>query len=41
MEAIRKDKKREGEDIYFVLLDGIGKARIEKMKIEKTPGGVL
>ena len=33
MDAIRKDKKRQGEDIHFVLLDGIGKARIEKIKI--------
>jgi 3-dehydroquinate synthase len=35
MDAIRKDKKREGEDIHFVLLDGIGKARIEKIKIRE------
>jgi 3-dehydroquinate synthase len=35
IDVIRKDKKREGEEIYFVLLDGIGKARIEKMKIRK------
>lgn len=33
MDAIRKDKKREGEGIHFVLLDGIGKVRIEKIKI--------
>jgi 3-dehydroquinate synthase len=35
MDAIRKDKKREGEDIHFVFLDGIGKARIEKIKIHE------
>jgi 3-dehydroquinate synthase len=35
MDAIRKDKKREGEDIHFVLLDGIGRARIEKIKIRE------
>jgi 3-dehydroquinate synthase len=35
MDAIRKDKKREGEDIHFVLIDGIGKARIEKIKIRE------
>jgi 3-dehydroquinate synthase len=35
MDAIRKDKKREGEGIHFVLLDGIGKARIEKIKISE------
>jgi 3-dehydroquinate synthase len=33
MDAIRKDKKREDEYIYTVLLDGIGKAVIEKIKI--------
>ncbi len=35
IDAIRKDKKREAEEIYFVLLDGIGRARIEKMKIKE------
>ena len=35
MDAIRKDKKREGEGIHFVLLDGIGKARIEKINIDE------
>jgi len=35
MDAIRKDKKREGEDIHFVLLDGIGRARIEKITIDE------
>jgi 3-dehydroquinate synthase len=35
MDAIRKDKKREGEGIHFVLLDGIGKARIEKINIHE------
>jgi 3-dehydroquinate synthase len=33
MDAIRKDKKREDEYIYAVLLDGIGNAVIEKIKI--------
>jgi 3-dehydroquinate synthase len=33
MDAIHKDKKREGEDINFVLLDGIGSSRVEKVKI--------
>ena len=35
MDAIRKDKKREGEDIHFVFLNGIGNSRIEKIKIDK------
>ncbi len=35
MDAIRKDKKREGEGIHFVLLDGIGRARIEKIMIDE------
>ena len=37
--AIKKDKKREGEFIHMVLLDCIGKARIEKISLkilEKT-----
>jgi 3-dehydroquinate synthase len=34
-DAICKDKKREGENIHFVLLEGIGKARIEKIKIDE------
>jgi len=34
MEAVLKDKKREGEDINFVLLDGIGNSRVEKVKIK-------
>jgi 3-dehydroquinate synthase len=33
MDAIRKDKKREDEYIHAVLLDGIGKAVIEKVEI--------
>jgi 3-dehydroquinate synthase len=35
MDAICKDKKREGENIHFVLLNGIGNSRIEKIKIDK------
>ena len=34
-EAIGKDKKRAGEHIHFVLLDGIGNAVVEKMTINK------
>ncbi len=33
MDAIMKDKKREDDYVYAVLLDGIGKAVIEKTKI--------
>jgi 3-dehydroquinate synthase len=35
MDAIRKDKKREGEDINFVFLDGLGRSWIEKIKISE------
>jgi len=33
MDAIRKDKKREDDYIHAILLDGIGKVVIEKIKI--------
>ena len=32
-DAVRKDKKREGEDINFVFLKGIGEAVIEKISV--------
>jgi len=35
MDAVRKDKKREGDDIHFVFLDCIGRSRIEKIKIDE------
>ncbi|HBE44414.1 MAG TPA: 3-dehydroquinate synthase [Deltaproteobacteria bacterium] len=35
MDAITKDKKREKEDIYSVLLDDIGRAVIERVKIKE------
>ncbi len=35
IEAIRKDKKREGEKINFVLLEGIGKAVVEQVSLEE------
>ena len=35
MDAIKKDKKRMGDDIDFVLLDGIGKAILEKISIKE------
>jgi len=35
MDAIKKDKKRMGDNIDFVLLDGIGKAILEKISIRE------
>ncbi|WP_028894646.1 3-dehydroquinate synthase [Syntrophorhabdus aromaticivorans] len=35
IDALGKDKKREDEDIHFVLLDGIGAARIERLKLQE------
>ena len=31
--ALRKDKKREGEEIHFVLLQRIGSAVVEKVSL--------
>jgi len=41
VEAISKDKKREGEHIHFVLLNSIGKARIEKMEMKELREALL
>ncbi len=35
LDALKKDKKRKGTDIHFVLLDGIGKAVIETISIDE------
>lgn len=35
LEAIKKDKKRTGEEIYFVLLAGIGKAEVKKISYKE------
>jgi 3-dehydroquinate synthase len=35
LDAVRKDKKREGEGIHFVLLQGIGKAVVEKISVKE------
>ena len=35
LDALRKDKKRESEDIYFVLLYGIGDAVVEGISIKE------
>jgi 3-dehydroquinate synthase len=40
LDAIRKDKKREGEEINFVLLDRIGNARIVAISIEELEGAI-
>lgn len=34
-EAMTKDKKREGDSIHFVLLNGIGEAVVEEMSVEE------
>ena len=34
-DALRKDKKRQGGEINFVLLDGIGSARVEPIGINE------
>ena len=38
MDAVRKDKKREGENIHFVLLNGIGSSRIETISMDELQG---
>jgi 3-dehydroquinate synthase len=35
IDAIRKDKKREDDEIHCVLLEGIGSAKIDRIKIEE------
>ncbi len=35
LDALKKDKKRKGDSIHFVLLDGIGKAVVERISIEE------
>ena len=41
LDALRKDKKREGEVINFVLLRGIGKAVVEKISLKELESVVL
>ncbi|MBS3067077.1 3-dehydroquinate synthase [Candidatus Micrarchaeota archaeon] len=38
IDAVRKDKKRREDDINFVLLEKIGKAKIEKININELEG---
>lgn len=35
LSALRKDKKRQADQIHFVLLDGLGRTRIEALTIEE------
>jgi 3-dehydroquinate synthase len=37
-EALKKDKKREGDRIHFVLLDAIGRARVEALTLAEIEG---
>ncbi len=37
-EALWKDKKKEGKEIHFVLLEGIGNARVEPLSIDALKG---
>jgi len=41
IDAIKRDKKRQGDDIDFVLLDGIGNAVLEKISIKELEDVVL
>ena len=40
LNAIRKDKKREGNWIHFVLLDGIGSAIVDKITLEELEDAI-
>jgi 3-dehydroquinate synthase len=40
LDALRKDKKREGNSINFVLLNGIGRAIVEQISIEELKTAV-
>ena len=40
IDAIAKDKKRTGDRIHFVLLDGIGNARVEQLNLEELKGAL-
>ena len=38
LDAIAKDKKRAGNHIHFVLLNGIGNARVDQLTLEELKG---
>jgi 3-dehydroquinate synthase len=40
LDAIAKDKKRAGDRIHFVLLNGIGNARVEQLSLEELRGAL-
>ncbi len=40
LDAITKDKKKAGDRIHFVLLDGIGNARVDQMTLEELKGAL-
>ena len=40
VKAIAKDKKREGDMIHFVLLNGIGSAIVEKITLKELEGAI-
>ena len=37
-DALARDKKREGDGVYFVLLSGIGQAVVEKITLAELEG---
>jgi 3-dehydroquinate synthase len=41
LEALRKDKKRKGERIHFVLLKALGRAVVEELSFEELEGYLL
>ena len=40
LEAVRKDKKREGGILHFVLLEGVGKAVVEELAFKELEGHI-
>jgi 3-dehydroquinate synthase len=40
LDALRRDKKREGEGIHFVLLHGIGNAVVEEIPLKELEAGL-
>jgi 3-dehydroquinate synthase len=40
LDAIAKDKKRAGDCIHFVLLDGIGNARVDQLSLQELKGAI-
>jgi 3-dehydroquinate synthase len=41
LDAVKRDKKREGESIHFVLLEGIGRAVIQEISIKELQEFIL